>query len=700
MSQFDYARSRKLLHAAPAIIEASSEAIATIDYEGNINGFNAQFELLIDFNLEGGSSVNITELFEAIEIERFRGPPINEFEPFKISKRDGSSSWVLLKMIEVGRSSKEFRTLLVHDPDNIRRIIDRLDYVENYDIPTGLINRRKGIYEFEQLQLGNFSGGAILIKLESSYHDKGTLALLDENLKHISENFNSLETQAFICRLSESELLAIFTKEGEIRIEELSSLANQIEQDDRVSPGMEIMVSYSPWQGKEQSVNDILDQLKVSLLKIKNPELFSSVNTREHDAPRSTFISKLELALKNNEMEYYIQPQIDSNTREVTGGELLVRWIPAPDVVITPNQFIHFLEQGELAEQFFDWSLTEAIRVLSKTYSALGHWIPMAINLAAPQFNNPKIMKRLAREIRKHNIPTHILEIEITERLLAEDPQIVYENLSRLKKQGFKIAIDDFGTGYSSLAYLRKYPLDRLKIDRVFISNLRENEEDRLIVTSVVSLAHILGLEVIAEGIEEPYQTSFLKDIGCEFLQGFLIGKPMPVDAFINFCQQSDIKIQDFESHQHFKSTRSIAHTLKPVKWKKSFSTDVVSVDNEHRELIDALNFFTQQYINSPDSINIIATLDTIATETMKHFKHEEEVMFNIGYPRYEIHREKHKWLIADIGKRKMEIKAEDANTSFEEVLQYLKYWLLRHLISEDTHLSRYINKPKVERRL
>ncbi|MEW8497152.1 MAG: EAL domain-containing protein, partial [Candidatus Thiodiazotropha taylori] len=261
------------------------------------------------------------------------------------------------------------------------------------------------------------------------------------------------------------------------------------------------------------------------------------------------------------------------------------------------------------------------------------------------------------------------------------------------------IAIDDFGTGYSSLSYLRRFPLDRLKIDRVFVSNLEENEEDRLIVTSIASLAHILGLEIVAEGIEEPFQASFLKNIGCEYFQGYLTGKPMPVDAFIEFARHNPEHSEWLEEPSKFRSEHSLESKARKVKWKKSFSTDVVSVDNEHRALIDALNTFSDLYMKDPESIDITETLDVIALEAIKHFDHEEDVMFNIGYPRYEMHREKHKWLIADIAKRKLEISEHKQGTSFDEVLQYLKYWLLRHLVSEDTHLHRFINKPSSERR-
>lgn len=170
------------------------------------------------------------------------------------------------------------------------------------------------------------------------------------------------------------------------------------------------------------------------------------------------------------------------------------------------------------------------------------------------------------------------------------------------------------------------------------------------------------------------------------------------VENFIKFVKDNPKHSEWEEAPVDYLESRHLDKQPKKIKWKKSFSTDVVSVDNEHRALIDALSQFADQHHNSPSNFDVVQALDLIATEAIKHFEHEEQVMFNIGYPRYVSHKEKHEWLIADISKRRQEM--ETNSEDFDEILKYLKYWLMRHLASEDTHLHRHINKIANERRL
>ncbi|MCG7995423.1 MAG: EAL domain-containing protein [Candidatus Thiodiazotropha taylori] len=690
---------KKLLSAAPAILEASSEAIATIDIDGQIKGFNSHFLELLGITEEECKGLNISEIFRDLDDTFILRGTKDEFEPAKLTSAEGQVSWVLVKVIGIGKTGKETtRTVLVHDPETIRRIIDRLDYIENYDTSTGLLNHRKGIVEFEQLQASNLAGGCILLDLEP-----GPSVAADVDLttciRSIARHFKLIEEQSVLCRLANSEVLCIYSSTEPLPADTLSSLIDAIRTDSSVPDGVRPHIAHLDWKAGTISVNGILDRLKAELTPIDEPHLLAHLDAQQHATSHASFLLRLNQALEAGELDFFIQPQICSEGRQVIGGELLIRWIPSPGEIIPPAHFIEFLEQGEFADKFFYWGLVRTAQVLKTVRDELDMWIPLSLNLATTHFHDRQMMTALADTMREYNIPSEILEVEITERILADDPEAVLENLEHLREQGFKIAIDDFGTGYSSLSYLRRFPLDRLKIDRVFVSNLEENEEDRLIVTSIASLAHILGLEIVAEGIEEPFQASFLKNIGCEYFQGYLTGKPMPVDAFIEFARHNPEHSEWLEEPSKFRSEHSLESKARKVKWKKSFSTDVVSVDNEHRALIDALNTFSDLYMKDPESIDITETLDVIALEAIKHFDHEEDVMFNIGYPRYEMHREKHKWLIADIAKRKLEISEHKQGTSFDEVLQYLKYWLLRHLVSEDTHLHRFINKPSSERR-
>lgn len=673
------------LESLPAILEASSEAIASLDAEGYIRGYNNQFQLLTGISEDALQEHNIREFFRNVDDQDLFGEVTVDFQVAMLTRPDGVSTWLLIKIIPVGDARLGYKTLLVQEPEAVRRIIDRLDYIENYDMPTGLLNRRKGIVEFEQMQISGLSGGAFLLSLT----DDLATSMADDCFKQISRSFLSIAEQSILCRFSETDLLYIYTAEQRPDRAVFERLVDGI-QNHAATGNCRCMLGFCEWFAGTLPVNSIIDKLKAGQVSTREASLVDQLGLQGGSERRSSFVDTLFKALDNSALQFYIQPQTSANTAAVIGGELLVRWVDDDGTVIPPSQFVTFLEEGEFAYRFFKWSIDQTMQILQDINRQTGHWVPLSLNLATPHLADRELMDKLVSLVRSAQIPEGVLEVEITERILADDPDNVLANLKMLSESGIRIAIDDFGTGYSSLSYLRRFPLDRLKIDRVFVINLADNEEDRLIVNSIVSLAHVLGLEVIAEGVEENRQASILRETGCEYFQGFINGKPMPVSEFI---EMASTHVHPAPSEEEDESVESLKKP-RMVRWKKTFSTDVVSVDNEHRVLVDALNNFADAFYNDPDSFDVLATFDGIATEAIHHFDHEETVMYNMAYPRYKQHREKHKWLLADLAKRRAEIADDPQNARFDEILQYLKYWLMRHMVSEDTHLHRYLNKP------
>ncbi len=690
---------QSLLDAAPAILEASSEAILTIDNNGKIKGCNSQFLILIGLKNEAEiEDWNINQLFQDYDFSVRHRDHIDVFRPTKLTKPGGTVSTVLIKAIPVGRLSHSFQTILIQDPEAIRRIIDHLDYIESFDVETGLLNRHKGTIEFEQLQTSDLSGGCFLIntklpedKAENNY---------GEILKKISACLSEISEEFISCRYSETELLFVYAAsplpDETTQLTAIEAIKKLFPQND----DMDIWISYQEWVAGKMDVGSLINNLRHHLIQLHSPHLPDEIFNQTNPNTRVVFLKSLEDALNAGQLDFFIQPQINSENRHVAGGELLIRWQPKPGEIIPPSQFVDFIEQGEFGKTFLHWSIKRSAEILREIHTALGRWVPLSLNVASHYFTRDILVDPMIECLREADIPFENLEIEITERVLAENPKDVMETLYQLRENGFPAAIDDFGTGYSSLSYLRKFPLDRLKIDRVFVTNLAENEEDRLITVAIASLAHVLGLEIVVEGIENNTQGAFLKNIGCEYFQGYLTGKPMPVAQFIDFCRDNDLILDGDEWSSLDMEDAKVSSKHRKVVWKKSFSTDVVSVDNEHRDLIDLLNAAMESYLEDPESVDMCETLDLLAAETIKHFDHEETVMRNMSYPRYEMHREKHKWLIADISKRKAELEENPQATNFEELMQYVKYWLLRHLISEDTHILRFLNKSNRERRI
>ncbi|MBM5570954.1 MULTISPECIES: two-component system response regulator [Deefgea] len=246
---------------------------------------------------------------------------------------------------------------------------------------------------------------------------------------------------------------------------------------------------------------------------------------------RLDLLHDLEKAIKNEQLTVYYQPQINLATGYVIGVEALVRW-PQPDGgFIPPDQFIPLAEQSGLIIELGTFVLETVCKQLNAWRKDGLDDLSMAVNVSMIQFNHPGLINQLANAIQQYNIPTGLLEVEITESVAMKNPDAVIQTIEKLKKLGIKLAIDDFGTGFSSLAYLQKLNADRLKIDRAFVRNMALNNSDSSIAEMVINLGHKLGISVIAEGVEFPQQASILRTLGCDEAQGFMFAKPAPANS-------------------------------------------------------------------------------------------------------------------------------------------------------------------------
>ena len=543
--------------------------------------------------------------------------------------------------------------------------------------------------------VSQLSGGAFLLNIETEKKGEDLAAIIVSLVKCFSTFGNEL----VVSRHSEDQLLVVYTSKNPLSIDSFNVLLESLKHNTKTLVSDQVYLAFTDWISGSLSVNTLLDYLYSSLRNVNDQQLLEELRDQERLSTHTSFLNSLHKALDDSEFVFYIQPQFSAQTRMMIGGELLVRWISKSGKIIPPSEYINFIEEGDFSYSFFTWSIFSAVEALKQVKEKTGSWMPLSLNLAPTHIQDKNLIELLVNIIKEHDIPEDVLEVEITERILAVDHENILANLNYLSEQGINIVIDDFGTGYSSLSYLRKFPLDRLKIDRIFVSNINENEEDRLIVSSIVSLAHVLGLEVVAEGVEESSQMAFLNESGCEYIQGFFTSRPIPIPDFIEMTNNK-VKSQEWDGQlANYVSDHKLDSTPKVIKWKKSFSTELVSIDEEHRTLVDVLNNFATAYHDNPESVDILGTLDLVATETIKHFRHEETMMYNMRYPRYKAHKSKHEDLIADISRRKEEFSQDINNVNFDEVIKYLKYWLLRHLVSEDTHLRRYLNKEIADRR-
>lgn len=272
-----------------------------------------------------------------------------------------------------------------------------------------------------------------------------------------------------------------------------------------------------------------------SNFKFFSPEMNSAV------AHRLGLESELRRALDRNEFELFYQPQISASSGRLEAAEALIRWRREDGTLVSPIEFIPIAEESALVSRIGEWVLCEACAQLAAWRARGAQTLRISVNLSVRQLRDPALAPFVAALLQKHALPPAALELEITESAAMEDPEASIRNLGALRALGVSLAIDDFGTGYSSLAYLKLLPIDRLKLDRSFVSELEIDPDDATICAATVGLAHNLRMELIAEGVETAAQADYLRELGCDLLQGYYFHKPLSLAAFSQLLEQSRV---------------------------------------------------------------------------------------------------------------------------------------------------------------
>jgi diguanylate cyclase len=241
-------------------------------------------------------------------------------------------------------------------------------------------------------------------------------------------------------------------------------------------------------------------------------------------------------------MVLHYQPKFHAITSQLAGVEALVRWQHPVRGLLAPDQFIPLAEKSGLIVQLGEWVLNEACRQMGE-WRAQGHsgW-NVAVNLSPLQFSHTGLIQLVRETLERYSLEPGCLTLEVTESTAMRDPYVSQAILQKINDMGVKISIDDFGTGYSSLLYLKRLPATELKIDRGFVRDLAPHTEDAAIVSAIVALGRTLNLSIVAEGIETRAQQDFLTGIGCGFLQGFLLGRPMPARELVEALRATELK--------------------------------------------------------------------------------------------------------------------------------------------------------------
>ncbi|HET7776457.1 MAG TPA: EAL domain-containing protein, partial [Azospira sp.] len=374
-------------------------------------------------------------------------------------------------------------------------------------------------------------------------HHVGDLLLI-EVAKRINEVVRESDT---VARLGGDEFVVVLT--GVDRASDAAQAAMKISRqvvkpywlaEQELHTAASIGISLFPSDGED--VESLMKNADTAMYYAKSQGRggfqFYAAEMNQSAVERLNLENRLRQALAKQEFELYYQPQIGLASGRLVGFEALIRWNHAEQGMISPGVFIPMAEETGLILGIGEWVLHSAC-VQAQAWQDQG--LPplrVAVNLSVRQFRQQDLLQQVAGALALSGLEAALLELEITESAVMESPEMAIDLLKNFRDMGVSLAVDDFGTGYSSLSYLKLFPINRLKIDRSFVSDIGVDPNDTAISTATIALAHTLGLEVVAEGIEHETQLNYLRAQGCNEGQGFFFSRPMPAAAVPAFVRE------------------------------------------------------------------------------------------------------------------------------------------------------------------
>ncbi|WP_374601330.1 EAL domain-containing protein [Arenimonas sp.] len=359
----------------------------------------------------------------------------------------------------------------------------------------------------------------------------------DEALRLVSERLRDvLGGPGYLARFAGDEFVALVPDATPAEVLEVAEALRQAVAQPVTGDGYNLFltasigIARSPIHGCTGT--DLLRRAEAAMSRAKREGRdavceFSTAQMQELE-DRLVLGARLREAVSRNELQLHYQPQLDAGSRRITGFEALLRWNSADLGPVPPGRFIPIAESLGLMPELGLWVLDEACRQLRAWRDQGREGFTVAINFSAHQLQRPDIVQRVREALERHGVPGAMLEIELTESSLMENVDRVKGRLAEIKALGVSLSLDDFGTGYSSLAYLKQFSLDKLKIDRSFVTDLPGDAADAAIARTIVAVGHELRMVVAAEGVENQEQADFLREMGCDELQGYHFGRPAP----------------------------------------------------------------------------------------------------------------------------------------------------------------------------
>ncbi|MGJ7922626.1 sensor domain-containing protein [Neobacillus sp. LXY-4] len=553
----DRVRAEELLRESEekfrSVIEQAADSFFLIEKDGAFIDVNPTACEVLGFSKDELLTLKTETVFSSLpeklrQYNDTKEDSSTNFEDIMIAK-DSIRIPVDINIRPIKIGVKQMFFALCRDIRDKKRVEAQMRHMAYHDALTDLPNRWY-IQSYLQYYIANIDSrdpilGIILLDLDnfkvindSLGHDAGDLLLKEVSIRVQAA---TEDRKAIVARFGGDEFICLvphLTNE-----EEISSVCEKISQTmhkpfyiygQKFNISASSGISFYPKDGKD--LNTLIKNADIAMYDSKEQgrSCYSLYNPdmKKYAMERMDLEIQLREALEENEFILHYQPKINLLTGQLYGVEALLRWRNKQNEILMPNTFIRIAEETGLIIPIGEWAIREVCRQCKEWHDAGFDHLSVSVNLSPKQFQKNNLEALVISVLEESSLPPHSLELELTEGMLMKNPEEAVVVLKKLKQLGIKISIDDFGTGFSSLSYLKLFPINTLKIDKSFITNLELDEANATIASAVISLAHSLNLEVVAEGIENKEQYDFLLKRFCDFGQGYHISEPLSPEEF------------------------------------------------------------------------------------------------------------------------------------------------------------------------
>ncbi len=490
----------------------------------------------------GADFVSLFEASEALNVLESSLSRRQGFRDLVLEVTDGEQmQWwsVTGKPIFEGESFRGFRGVAT-DVTQSKEIEDRIAYMAHFDGLTGLPNRMNNQEHLEKAARRPVETGReralIWLDLDNFKWVNDTLGhpAGDELLRQVAERISVMCDDAdHVARLGGDEFAMIVEREeGDLEpyLDELCARLSEPYDIWGSTANCTCSIGVRMFDNFTTDARVLLKHADLALYQAKKLGKANwcrfTADLEETARARLQVEADLNQALDQNELRVFFQPLVDATTHEMVGAETLLRWQHPKRGLVFPGEFIEHAEGNGLITRMGDWVIRAALEEASR----LPEHVKVSVNISPLQIHSASLVTTIVNAIAANNFDASRLELEITESVLMSDTEFTLKRLHQLKELGCRIALDDFGTGFSSLSYLRSFPFDKIKIDKSFVTDLENRADSRAITIATLNLARSLGMRCTAEGVETRYQADFLRDNGCDELQGFFISRAQPLE--------------------------------------------------------------------------------------------------------------------------------------------------------------------------